>query len=104
MEIFGKYIAKKRKSLKIHQKELAQKIMKEDGTSISAQYLNDIERGRRNPPAEHMIRQIADELELPADYLQFLAGRMPEDIESNLPPDKFEAAMKAFRRELNNNS
>ncbi len=104
MEKFGKYIAKKRKYLKIHQKELAQKIMKEDGSPISAQYLNDIERGRRNPPSEDMIRQIANKLELSTDYLQFLAGRIPDDIDSDLPPEKFQAAMKAFRQEINKDS
>lgn len=88
----------------MHQKELAQQITKEDGTPISAQYLNDIERGRRNPPSEDMIIQIAEVLEESADYLQFLAGRIPNDIGSDLPPEKFEAAMKAFRKEIDTDS
>jgi len=43
------------------QKELAGKIKKEDGLPISAQYLNDIEHDRRNPPSEFLIAQIAED-------------------------------------------
>ena len=46
-QTFGKAIADARKALKISQKELAYKILKEDGEPITPQYLNDIERDRR---------------------------------------------------------
>ena len=54
MTDFGKSIALGRKSKFLSQKELAARIRKQDGEPISTQYLNDIERGRRNPPDEHI--------------------------------------------------
>lgn len=49
METFGKIVSAARKELGISQKDLAAKIVKEDGETISPQYLNDIEHDRRNP-------------------------------------------------------
>ena len=42
---FGQTIARARKDLGVSQRELALKVVKEDGAPISPQYLNDIERG-----------------------------------------------------------
>jgi transcriptional regulator with XRE-family HTH domain len=50
MATFGEIVAQARKRKLLSQKELAALIKKEDGQSISAQYLNDIERNRRNAP------------------------------------------------------
>ena len=96
----GNVIRDHRKTLEISQKQLAQKIKKEDGESISPQYLNDIELGRRNPP-EYILDQLAELLKLPRDHLYLLAGQLP----SELRPDKYDArrlrqAFQAFRREL----
>src|SRR3569833_499161 len=44
---FGRYLSESRKRLGISQKELAGRILKEDGEPISPQYLNDLERARR---------------------------------------------------------
>lgn len=95
---FGGYIAEKRKNEGISQKELASIIIKEDGESIAAQYLNDIERGRRNPSSDHLVRQFAEKLNLKSDYLFFLAGKFPNDVTRNLTPDKVAKAMVAFRQ------
>ncbi|MCB1783974.1 MAG: helix-turn-helix transcriptional regulator [Alphaproteobacteria bacterium] len=46
---FGGLISETRKGKGISQKELAAKILKEDGEAIAPQYLNDIEHGRRTP-------------------------------------------------------
>ncbi len=56
---FGQTIAAARKELGISQRELASRVVKEDGVPISAQYLNDIKRERRNPPGEHLLGQFA---------------------------------------------
>lgn len=57
---FGSYIADARKKLQMSQKELATRILREeDGESISPQYINDIERDRRNPTSDHLIQQFA---------------------------------------------
>ena len=48
---FGEAITRARKDKKLSQKQVAAGTLKEDGQAISAQYLNDIEHDRRNPPA-----------------------------------------------------
>lgn len=98
---FGRTIAAERKKRGLSQKDLAARIVKEDGTPISPQYLNDIERDRRNPPSEDLIAQIAEALDLNADYLFYLAGQIPpEDRDGNRPRETIEAAFVAFRKEL----
>jgi hypothetical protein len=40
-------------------------------------------------------------LELPPDYLDFLAGQLPEDLRNgSYAPDQVQAAFQAFRRSL----
>ena len=74
---FGQIIAEARRKSGISQKDFAERIKKEDGQAISAQYLNDIERDRRNPPSEHMIAQFAKELGLSKNHLIAAAGALP---------------------------
>ena len=101
---FGQVISKARKKAQLSQKDLASKIIKEDGEPISPQYLNDIERDRRNPPSEHILKQIAKELNLSSDYLKILAGKLPEDIDvGEYKPEQIDAAIHAFRKTLKSN-
>ena len=101
---FGEVITQARKDKKLSQREVAAQIKKEDGVAISAQYLNDIEHARRNPPGEYILRQLANMLELEEDYLIFLAGRIPSDVlELSRDRDDINSAMKAFRRNLGGN-
>ena len=97
---FGRYIADARKKLQMSQKELASQILREeDDEPISPQYLNDIERDRRNPSSDHLIRQFAKVLKIDADYLSYLAGKLPEEIRrKNLSEDAVKAAFLAFRK------
>ena len=102
---FGEAITQARKGRQLSQREVATKILKEDGMAISAQYLNDIEHDRRNPPSEHIIRQLASILELEEDYLFFLAGRLPSDLRgTSTNREDISNAMKAFRRTLGGKS
>ena len=48
-QTFGGAVASARKALGLSQKELASRVLKEGGTSITPQYLNDIEHDRRSP-------------------------------------------------------
>jgi transcriptional regulator with XRE-family HTH domain len=103
MMSFGTIISEARKKTKLSQKDLASRIKKENGESISAQYLNDIERERRNPPSEFLIGQFARELKLSKEYLCLAAGTIPEDFQQKLasaPPQAVEEAFKAFRRTI----
>ncbi len=94
-------IAEARKRAGLSQRDLATRILKEDGAAISPQYLNDLERDRRNPPSPHLIREFARELQLPYDYLSYTAGELPDDLrDGSHPPEQVQAAFKAFRRTL----
>ena len=97
---FGQAVAEARKEKKLSQKQLASLILKEDGTSISPQYLNDIERDRRNPPGEYFISQFARILEVPEEYFFFLANEIPPKYRSDSPnnPTQVQEAFKAFAR------
>ena len=100
MKTFGAIIAEARRALGVNQKEVAAKIKKEDGQVISAQYLNDIEHDRRNPPSEFLIAQFATLLKLDKDVLILAAGMIPQDLQklAATQPDKVEQAFKAFRK------
>ncbi len=101
MATVGEAISRARKDLGISQKELARRIKKEGGSPISPQYLNDIERDRRNPPSSYLLDRFAEELGLPHDYLHFLARQLPEDIDpGDYEPGRVESAFKAFRKVL----
>ncbi len=101
MTTVGRAISQARKGHGFSQKELARRVEKEDGTPISPQYLNDIERDRRNPPSSHLLEQFARELGLPHDYLRFLARQIPEDIvPGDYGPERVESAFRAFRKAL----
>ena len=95
---FGSVVAEARKKLTLSQKELAAKILREDGEPISPQYLNDIERDRRAPTSDHMVSQFAGALGLAPDYLHYLNGRFPEaERQAKLTEVQFQSAMVAFR-------
>ncbi len=96
---FGRAIASSRKQLKMSQKDLAAKILKEDGESITPQYLNDIEHDRRTPSSDLIVKQFAKELDLKADVLYWLAGRVPGDVaRRNVSPEKIDQLFTAFRK------
>src|SRR5438132_3977046 len=97
---FGQIIADARKKVGLSQKELAERIKKEDGEPISPQYLNDIERDRRNPPSEYLIAQFAKELKLSKNYLMAAAGTLPDELRqmvNDSDPQDVERAFQAFR-------
>jgi transcriptional regulator with XRE-family HTH domain len=103
MSSFGGAIASGRKAKEMSQKELAAKIVKEDGQPITPQYLNDIEHDRRSPSSDHMIRQFAKVLGIEELALYGLSGVLPEQDQKlvrKATPQKVEAAYVAFRKEL----
>lgn len=101
---FGQAVSEARKLKKMSQKELATMLVKEDGTPISPQYLNDIERDRRNPPGETIISQFAEILDVPEEYFFFLAHEIPPKYRSDSPSNPaqvlqaFEAFARSYRR------
>lgn len=102
MKTFGALISEARRAKGLSQKDLARKVKKEDGQAISAQYLNDIEHDRRNPPSEHLIAQMAELLGISKDGLLLAAGTIPEDLQriARSQPDKVGQAFRVFRRNV----
>ncbi len=99
MPTFGEIISEKRKEIGLSQKELAAKILKEDGQPISPQYLNDLERDRRNPPAEFLIEQFATALAISSEQLYYCAGELAPDMkEANVDGKLVVEAYTAFRK------
>jgi transcriptional regulator with XRE-family HTH domain len=103
---FGSVIASARKEQKLSQKELAERILKEDGQPITPQYLNDIEHGRRSPSSDYLVRQFAKVLkhsEVTVDLLTALAGVLTEEdrkLVQKADPRQVEQAFHAFRQTL----
>ena len=99
---FGRAISKARKALGMSQKELAARVVKEEGGgAISPQYLNDIEHDRRSPSSGHLIRQFSGILDIPEDYLFALAGHLPDDLRTDArDQDKVVQAFANFRKAL----
>src|SRR5260221_12330331 len=98
---FGRLISTARRTIGLSQKQLAARIMKEDGRPISPQYLNDIEHDRRNPPSPLLIERLAKELQVSEDRLCAAAGSMPQDLKRQVAvaqPDDLARAFKAFRK------
>lgn len=98
---FGQQVSQTRKRLGLSQKHLASMLKRDDGISISPQYLNDIEHDRRSPSSPLLIGQFSNVLGLDTDYLFYLTGRIPADVATmNLSADTVAKAMTALRRTL----
>jgi transcriptional regulator with XRE-family HTH domain len=99
---FGRAIAIARKAKGLSQKDLAARILKEDGEGpISPQYLNDIEHDRRSPTSDHLILQFAHVLDKDPGYLFVLAGKIPEDMRRTLASERdISKSFANFRRDL----
>jgi transcriptional regulator with XRE-family HTH domain len=97
---FGQALSAARKNKQMSQKQLASMVLKEDGEPISPQYLNDIERDRRNPPGEYLIDQFAKILDTPEEYFYFLANQIPPRYRHEQPrsPVQVRQAFEAFAR------
>ncbi len=96
----GSVLADARKKKQKSLRETAQQVLKEDGTPITPQYLNDIEHDRRTPsPA--VIEQLAAVYGFGADYLYHLAGTLPKDLHGKAGSEQASLkAWSAFRRKL----
>ncbi len=103
MSSFGGAIASARKAKGLSQKDLAAKIIKEDGQAITPQYLNDIEHDRRSPSSDRIIQQFAKVLGIKESALYGLSGVLPEQDQKlvrKASPEEVHNAFLAFRREL----
>ena len=60
------------------------------GAKISAAYLQKLERGKVNSPSPHVLRRLAEVLDVPYVQLMRLAGYLPE----HLPKSSVPAALR----------
>jgi transcriptional regulator with XRE-family HTH domain len=103
MSSFGKAIASGRKEMGWSQKELAARVKKEDGETITPQYLNDIEHDRRSPSSDHLVSEFARVLKIDAVALFAVIGMLPineRKLVRKATPDQVEKAFVAFRESL----
>jgi transcriptional regulator with XRE-family HTH domain len=77
---FGQSISEARKRKNMSQRQLAARIIKDDGRPISPQYLNDFERDRRTPSSDRLIEQLAEVLGISEYVLYHRAGEVPKDL------------------------
>ena len=94
----GEVIKQARQARRLTLRRLADQVMKEDGTSISPQYLFDIEVHHRLP-APHVLRELARVLELEYDTLLALTGAVDTVVREYLEahPQHTNALIKLFR-------
>lgn len=98
---FGKIISEARKQAKLSQKDLASKIIKEDGISISPQYLNDIEHDRRKPDSDYLIKQFSNILKKDEVLLFYHSARIPNNaVRNDMEERRIIEAYQAFRKAL----
>src|SRR5438105_4613610 len=98
---FGEVIGAARERKSLTQKDLALRILKEDGQAISPQYLNDLEHDRRGAPSDYLIKEFARVLDIKVEYLYYLAGEMPADLKGKAVDEAtVVAAYEAFRKRL----
>lgn len=98
---FGRALTEARRRANLTQRGLAARVLKEDGSSISAPYLHDLEHDKRNPPSPYLIEQFAAALEISPDVLYYWAGILPDDVRRDeVSESRILAAFRAFRREI----
>ena len=96
---FGEFLQKKREAKQITLRKMAEML------KMSAPYLSDIEKGRRNPPEMDKLDQIAQILLLSAEertVMLDLAGKMRNTVAPDLPEyimerDYVSAALRTAR-------
>jgi transcriptional regulator with XRE-family HTH domain len=86
----GEVVTSARRRKEFDQKTLAGKIKREDGASISPQYLNDIEHNRRSPSGLHLIKQVAKVLDVDPEYLTYVATGVIPEVAELVPADSEE--------------
>lgn len=94
----GDIINRERRQRRLSLRQLVEKVKKEDGGSITPQYLNDIEFNRRTP-SPHVLRELARELGQDPDLFLMLAGAGTEVVREYLKeyPQEQEDVIQLFR-------
>jgi transcriptional regulator with XRE-family HTH domain len=99
---FGAYIDSKRKGRGINGEDIRLKDIA-DAMGMTASYLSDIVKGRRNPPEMHVLDKIAIVLQLTSDEKEEmldLAGRDRDTAAPDLPEYLMSSELPHVRKAL----
>lgn len=88
---FSTYIKLARERKGLYQKDVALQVQ------ITAQYLNDLERGRREP-SDAVLCHLADTLGFDTDFAYYLVGKLPPDLRDGLTKSRIEKAYRLLRK------
>ncbi|MFQ5965363.1 MAG: helix-turn-helix domain-containing protein [Candidatus Scalinduaceae bacterium] len=78
LKTFGQTLQEFRRNKKISQRELAREV------DVDFSYISKIENDRLPPPAADTIMKICEILEIPADNLLALTGKVPTNIKQSI--------------------
>lgn len=94
----GEVINQARRTHRLTLRQLAEQVTKDDGTTISPQYLNDIELHHR-VPTPYLLRELARVLDQDYDTLLALAGAADIVVQEYLEahPHQVEPVIRLFR-------
>jgi transcriptional regulator with XRE-family HTH domain len=95
----GQVVQRARSRAQLSQREVAARILREDGQRISAQYVYDIEAGRRTPRSDLIVEQLASALNIPRQTVFYYANRFPPELrEIEADDQRIVDAYTAFHR------
>jgi HTH-type transcriptional regulator, competence development regulator len=77
----GTYLRERREDLRKDDRRYSVRQVA-DRVGIEPSYLSKVERDIGSPPAEDTIRRIAEDLDLDADVVLALAGKVSEDLQA----------------------
>lgn len=93
---FGTIIWELRLAAGLSRKDLAKRM------DVPLAFIVALERGVHHPSRPHLIEELARCLDVPADYLAYLAGLLPADIATaTTDRDRILEAFAAMRDHLN---
>lgn len=78
---FGQYIQRRRRELRLSQREVAQRL------GLDFTYLSKLENSRGEPPGEDTVRKLAAILGVDEEDLLARAGKVPSDLRARAQRD-----------------
>ena len=89
---FGQYIQRRRRELRLSQREVAQRL------GLDFTYLSKLENSRGEPPGEDTVRKLAAILGVDEEDLLARAGKVPSDLRARAQRDvEFRGSFAACR-------
>jgi hypothetical protein len=100
MKTFGQVITEDRKKAGLTQKEVAERLRREDGRKVLPPYLNDLEHDRRYSAGEFRYRSTGQNPRHLGGRIVLPRDRLSEDLNRAADGPDVQAAFRAFRKAL----